>query len=110
QVFLRSPALTPRVKEALERALTLKAELSETQHQIGHEEQALQVIEQDQARMRANMERVPPTSEAYKRYLKKFDDQETELDKRRAKIVELQQSAEQQRKTYETFLANLTVE
>ena len=84
--------------------------LAQTQRDIAQEEQALKVIEQDQSRMRANMERVPPTSEAYKRYLKKFDDQETEIEKRRAKIVELQQSAEQQRKAYETFLTNLTVE
>jgi hypothetical protein len=46
-----------------------------TQHEIGKEEQALQGIEKDQERMRANMARVPQTSEAYKRYLKKFDDQ-----------------------------------
>ena len=32
-------------------------------------------------RLRANFERLPPTSEAYKRYLKKFDTQETEIEK-----------------------------
>jgi len=56
------------------------------------------------------MERVPQTSEAYKRYLKKFDEQETEIEKRRAEIAKLQESAEKQRKEYETFLLNLTVE
>jgi len=45
---------------------------------VKKEENALKVIESDQSRMRANMERVPQTSDAYKRYLKKFDDQETE--------------------------------
>jgi hypothetical protein len=48
--------------------------------------------------MRANMERVPQTSEAYKRYLKKFDDQETEIEKRREQIGKFQETAEQQRK------------
>jgi hypothetical protein len=108
--FLRSSASSPKVKKALEEALSLKHALAETQNAIALEERALKVIEQDQARMRANMERVPPTSEAYKRYLKKFDDQETEIEKRRAQVAKLQDAAEQQRKTYETFLLNLNVE
>ena len=37
--------------------------------------------------MRANLERVPQASVAYKRYLKKFDDQETEIEARRAKLT-----------------------
>ena len=74
------------------------------------EEQALRVIEQDQTRMRANMERVPRESHAYQRYLKKFDDQETEIEKRRATLSRLQETAEQQRKAYEQFLVNLNVE
>jgi hypothetical protein len=110
RVFVRSDASSPRVKKALEEALALKAKLSETRGLIRQEEQALNVIEKDQGRMRANMERVPPTSEAYKRYLKKFDDQETEIEKRRAQVAQLQETAERQSKAYESFLANLNVE
>ncbi len=108
--FLRGSIASSKVRAALEQALKLKAQLAQTQHEIGREEQALQVIEKDQARMRANMEQVPKTSEAYKRYLKKFDDQETEIEKRRAEITKLQADADQQRKTYESFLLNLDVE
>ncbi|MCI0464842.1 MAG: DUF4139 domain-containing protein [Gemmataceae bacterium] len=108
--FLRSSITTAKVREALEQALKLKSQLAQTQRQVGREEQALKAIEQDQARMRANMERVPQTSEAYKRYLKKFDDQETEIEKRREQIAKLQESAEQQRKAYENFLLTLNVE
>jgi hypothetical protein len=110
RVFLRSPVLTPKVKAALEEALRRKTQLAETQHEIQREEQALKVIEQDQTRMRANMQRVPQTSEAYKRYLKKFDEQETDIEKRREKITKLQETSEQQRKGYESFLAGLTIE
>jgi hypothetical protein len=109
-VYLRQSVTTPAVKEALEKGLKLRGQLSETQNQISREEQALQVIEKDQARMRANMERVPPTSEAYKRYLKKFDDQETEIENRRAEIARLQTTAEGQRKQYEEHLLGLTIE
>jgi hypothetical protein len=110
RVFLRQAANSPKVKEALETALKLKGELEVTQKQIQDENNALKVIEQDQSRMRANMERVPQTSEAYKRYLKKFDDQETEIEKRRAAITKLQETANRQQSAYESFLTNLSVE
>jgi hypothetical protein len=60
--------------------------------------------------MRANMEQVPQTSQAYKRYLQKFDDQEAEIEKRRATVTKLQQKADGQRKEYEAFLLKLNVE
>jgi hypothetical protein len=110
QIFLHSSVTSPKVKAALEKALALKGQLSETRALIRKEEEALKVIEQDQSRMRANMERVPQTSNAYKRYLQKFDDQETEIEKRRDKVAKLQDTAEQQRKTYEDFLMALNVE
>jgi hypothetical protein len=108
--FLRASVVNATVKKALQDALSLKQRVADTDHEIKREEQALRIIEQDQTRMRANMERVPQTSEAYKRYLKKFDDQETEIEERRQRIAKLQQTMEDQRKQYEAFLANLNVE
>jgi hypothetical protein len=110
RVFIRASSVSPKVKKALEDALALKAKVNETRRDVQKEEQALKVIEQDQARMRANMERVPQTSEAYKRYLKKFDDQETQIEKLRAEIAKLQDTAESFRKEYEDYLAKLNVE
>jgi hypothetical protein len=110
RVFLRAPISSPKVKKALEDALTLKAQLEETRNLIRREEEPLKVIEQDQARMRANMAQVPQTSEAYKRYLKKFDDQETEIEKRREKIAKFQDGAEKLRKEFDDFLLKLDVE
>jgi hypothetical protein len=109
-ILLKQSSISPKVKEALQNALKLKGELEGTQKEIQAENNALKVIEQDQSRMRANMERVPQTSEAYKRYLKKFDDQETEIEKRRAAITGLQAVANKQSKAYEDFLTNLNVE
>jgi hypothetical protein len=107
--FVRGSIASPKVKEALEQAIKLKDALAQTRSEIAKEELALQVIEKDQTRMRANMERVPQTSEAYKRYLKKFDEQETEIEKRRAEIVKLQDEAETQRRAYESFILNLDI-
>ena len=110
QVILKQSSISPKVKDALETAIKLKGELEVTQKEIQSEDNRLKIIERDQARMRANMERVPQTSEAYKRYLKKFDDQETEIEKRRAAITGLQAVAYKQAKAYEDFLTNLNVE
>src|SRR5262249_38837045 len=66
RLFLHSNIANAMMKEALERIVKLRADSAETQRQTAKEEQALQLIEKDQERMRANMARVPQTSEAYK--------------------------------------------
>ena len=53
---------------------------------------------------------MPPSSEAYKRYLKKFDEQEGEIEKLQDAIKKLQGTEHEQRKVYEDYLANLSVE
>jgi hypothetical protein len=53
---------------------------------------------------------LPPSSEAYKRYLKKFDTQETEIEKIQDEIKQLQNTEKGQLKEYEDYLAGLTVE
>jgi hypothetical protein len=108
--YLRSSALSQKGKDALEEALARRQKLAQTQQALQAEERALHDISDDQARMRANMERVPQTSEAYKRYLKKFDDQETEIEKRQSQIAKLRAAAEEERKSYQAFIAGLNVE
>jgi hypothetical protein len=108
--YIRQRATSEKVKEALSQALALKAKADATMKQIGREEQALKVIEDDQARMRNNMARVPQTAEAYKRYLKKFDDQETEIENRRSKIAKLQETFDEETRAYTDFVASLNVE
>ena len=47
---------------------------------------------------------------AYKRYLQKFDEQETQIEKYQAAIKSLQGQEHEQRKSFEAFLAQLNVE
>jgi hypothetical protein len=110
RVFLRSPVTSPRVKEALEKAVALQAKLTDTQHDLAQLQTQLKAITEDQARLRANFEKLPPTSAAYKRYLEKFDTQETEIEKLQAEIKKHQDTAKGQQKAYEDYLAGLTVE
>ena len=64
----------------------------------------------DQTRLRANLNAMPPTAEAYKRYLKKFDEQETQIEDYQKRIKALQDTEFTQRKAFEDFLAKLDVE
>jgi hypothetical protein len=109
QLYLRAARSSPEIKKALKKLLQLRADQSEVQAALAREQSALNTIVQDQERMRANMGRVPPASQAYKRYLKKFDDQETEIEERRAKVVKLQAAAEKQRKVVEDYVVSLDI-
>lgn len=108
--LIRTNASSPKVKGELEKVLGFKAKVIEAQQEVAREDRLLKTIEQDQARMRANMQAVPPTSEAYKRYVKKFDEQETEIETRRAKIAKLNDKVDEHKRNLDAFLAALTVE
>jgi hypothetical protein len=110
RVFLQSNVTSKAAQDALKKALELKGKLDLTRQDLAHANQELANIEKDQARLRANLKETPPTSEVYKKYVAKLDTQEGEIDKLTAKIKELQEAELQQRKGYESYLANLDVE
>ena len=83
--------------------------LAQSQRELQQQRQ-LNDITQDQDRLRKNLREMPPTAAAYKRYLKKFDDQETQIEHFQALIKELQDSEHALRKDYEAFLSSLNVE
>ena len=53
---------------------------------------------------------MPPTAAAYKRYLDKFDQQETEIEKLRDLIKQLQNTELQQRRGLDDYLGALTID
>jgi septal ring factor EnvC (AmiA/AmiB activator) len=110
RILINQPVTSPAVKKALDQAIALKGKLSATQREIQQQERQLNTITTDQDRLRKNLKEMPPEAAAYKRYLKKFDDQETEIERLQKLIKDLQDSEHGQRKDYETFLANLSVE
>jgi hypothetical protein len=108
--FINSTVSSPKVKASLKEALDLRWALAKTQREIQEQERQLKTITDDQVRLRANLREMPPTAAAYKRYLEKFDKQETEIEQLQNDVKKLQATERQQRKEYENFLANLTVE
>ena len=110
QIFMSSPVTPPKVKEAMSRAMVLRTQLSNTQRELSLVQVQLKAISEDQVRMRANLERLPKDSAVTKRYLDKFDTEETDIEKLQVQIKKLQESEKKQQKDYEDYLAGLTIE
>jgi hypothetical protein len=108
--YAATPAATPAVKDAVAKILDLRAAAETTRKGIADEEAGLKAIADDQARIRANLDRVPKDSDAYKRYLKKFDEQETEIEKRQAKAKELKSKLVGDEKAYKEYVQKLKAE
>jgi hypothetical protein len=53
---------------------------------------------------------MPATAAAYKRYLEKFDQQETQIEKYQADIKKLQGTEFTQKKAFEDYLANFNAD
>ncbi|HKI33557.1 MAG TPA: DUF4139 domain-containing protein [Gemmataceae bacterium] len=108
--FLSQPIVSDKVKQALGQAVELKTKVNDTSREIAQLQKQLKDITDDQARLRANLKEMPATAEAYKRYLKKFDDQETQIEDFQKKIKVLQDTEFRHRKAFEDYLAALDVE
>lgn len=110
KIFLQSTVASAKLKEALVKMQSLSGKLSDTRRDMGLAQAQLKEITDDQTRLRANFEKVPPTSAAYKRYLEKFDAQETEIEKLQADIKAKQATEKTQRKDLDEYVAALSVE
>ena len=102
--FQSAPVASAAMKKGLQQALDLREAVRKTQREIAEQELQLKTITEDQVRLRANLKEMPPTAAAYKRYLDKFDAQETQIEKYQADIKKLQDTAHQQQKDFEDFL------
>jgi hypothetical protein len=108
--FISQTVTSEKVKEGLKKAMELRWTLSKTQQEIGELQRQLNTIVNDQPRLRANMKELPQTSEAFKRIVKKFNDQETQIETYQADIKKLQGVEHQQRKAYDDYLAGFNAE
>lgn len=108
--YLRMKSVTARVKEALENAVKLRDQLSQTSSEKARREQRINEITQEQSRIRENMAKLNSSSELHVRYVKKLDQQETELENLRQEIETHKKTESQQQKALNDFLLNLSIE
>src|SRR5579859_2558531 len=105
--FMNNTLSSPEVKKSLEGALEHKAKLATVQQNLRHVSEQLRVITEDQTRLRANLREMPSTAAAYKRYLEKFDKQETEIEDLQKQQKNLQAQELGRRQELDAFLSNL---
>ena len=108
--ILKMDLISPAVKAGIVKVMAAMKAPKETADAIAEEESALKTINEAQARMRSNLAVTPAGSDVYSRYLKKFDDQEVEIEKRQARIKELTKTKEKLAKELKEMLGALNAE
>src|SRR5262249_7817178 len=97
-------------KTALRRVVELRGALEQTRAELARREQRIGEMTQEQVRIRENMARLAPNSELSNRYVKKLDQQETELEGLRREIEGCKETEDAQRRTLNEFLLGLDLE
>jgi hypothetical protein len=103
--FISQPVASDKVKAGLHKTMELRWGVTKTQREIAELDRQLQVIVQDQGRLRANLKELPSDSPIAKRIVEKFGQQETQVEKYQADIKKLQGVEHTQRKSLEDYLA-----
>ena len=89
QFYLSAKVVSEKVKEALAEIVKRKHALQEVAVKKQQLEQRISEIGEDQNRIRQNMAQLDRNSDVYKNYVKKFSDQESEIEKTRGQIASL---------------------
>ena len=107
--YQQAKEIGPKVKEALQRVVQLRSRLDDVHAQRTRLDQRTVEITAEHARIRENMQRLQQNSDLYTRYVKKLDQQETELDKLRKEIETLKNTEEEHRRELQNYVMTLDV-
>jgi hypothetical protein len=102
--FTTARQSSPAVKEALGKVLERKREIERLAEERARREQEVQVVGQEQERIRQNMGQLERTSDLYTRYVQKFAAQEDRVEKLRTEIADLQAREQEARRALDDYL------
>jgi hypothetical protein len=105
--FQSQRVISPAVKQSLEKIVEMKTrilQLTENRKQL---ELQLKNINEEQNRIRQNMQQLDRVSDLYKRYVKKFGDQEDSVEQLRGQIEKSIQDETKEAKALDAFLLSL---
>jgi len=107
-IYLRSTvAVSQKVKDALAEVIKKKQAIAAVVQSRQQLEQKITIIDQEQNRIRQNMAQLQKNSELYNRYVKKFSDQESEIEGYRETIKKLIDDESNLRKAFDAYLIGL---
>jgi hypothetical protein len=107
--YQQAKEVSSKVREALQRVVQLRGKLDDARAQRTRLDQRTAEITAEHARIRENMQRLPQNSDLYNRYVKKLDQQETELEKLRKEIESLKNTEDEHRRELQNYVMNLDV-
>ena len=107
--YQQAKEVSPKVKEALQRVVYLRNKLDDVRAQRTRLDQRTSEITAEHARIRENMQRLQQNSDLYTRYVKKLDQQETELESLRKDIERLKNTEEEHRRELQNYMMSLDV-
>ena len=107
--YQQAKEVSQKVKEALQRVMQLRSKLDDTRAQRTRVDQRTAEITAEHARIRENMQRLQQNSDLYTRYVKKLDQQETELENLRKDIERLKNIEEEHRRELQNYVMGLDV-
>jgi hypothetical protein len=108
-VYLSAKEVTDAVKAALSEVVERKSSLAELAAKRQVFEQAISTIAEEQSRIRQNMAQIERQGELYARYVKKFGEQEDQIEKLRKDRDDVYAHELAERKSLDEYLAGLTI-
>jgi hypothetical protein len=110
ELFVRSTAANPKLRDELRKVIEYKNRLSDTQKELVRLRSQLNDVTQEQNRVRTSLDKVPANTALHKRYLEKLDKLETEIETLQKEIKDNQEKEKKQDAEFEKYLAEITVE
>jgi hypothetical protein len=107
QFYVSAKEVSEEVKEALREVVQRKTTLARLNQQAVQIQQEIATIGEEQERIRRNMESIDRNTDLYNRYVKKFTEQEDQIEKLRSDMFEVQRDTVAAQKSLDEYLSNL---
>jgi hypothetical protein len=107
QFYISAKVVSQEVKDALAEVLRRKTAIGQAAAEQQRLEAQIAAIGQEQARIRENMAQLDRNSELYNRYVKKFSEQEDQIETIQAQVAELRTDLAGQQRELDEYLAGL---
>jgi hypothetical protein len=108
-VYSRNEKISPKLKSALEEIVKRRNALTDIQNQRKALQDQIKNIDDDQNRIRQNMNSLPRDSDLYKSYMAKLTTQETQLENLRQQIAKLQDAETAANKALSDYVQSLDI-
>jgi len=108
--YSSAKATSPAVRQALADVIERKREIERLAQERVKREQGIQVVGQEQERIRQNMAQLDRGGDLYTRYVQKFTQQEDRVESLRKEIADVQRQEQDARQALDAMLAKLEID